>query len=68
LTEEDERRVLEAAVRVTRPGGEVRVRAGTGGSLAQRFHGWFPELEVGTKHVDVDGTSQDDLLVLRVRR
>jgi hypothetical protein len=67
LGEDDERRVLEAAVRVTRPGGEVRVRAGTGGSLARRFEGWFPGGEARGKRVDVEGASQDDRLVLRVR-
>jgi hypothetical protein len=67
LAEEDEVRVIEASVRVTRSGGEVRLRAGTGGSLVRRFHGWFPEGKAGTKSLDVDGASQDDLLVLRVR-
>jgi hypothetical protein len=66
LDEADERRVIEAAVRVTRAGGEVRVRAGTGGSLERRFRGWFPSGEASGKQVEVDGASHDDLLVLRV--
>jgi hypothetical protein len=66
LSDEDEQRVLRTAVRVTRPGGDVRVRSGTGGSLASRFATWFPDGAFGKKRVRVDESSIDDLLVLRV--
>lgn len=66
LSEEDERRTVESAARVTRGGGEIRLRAGTGGNLARRFRGWFPGGEVAGKRVAVAEGSQEDLLVLRV--
>ncbi len=66
LSEEDERRTVEAAARVTRTGGEIRLRAGTGGAWPGDFRGWFPEGRVAGKQVAVDEGSEDDLLILRV--
>jgi SAM-dependent methyltransferase len=68
LTEEDERRVVRAAVRVTRPGGEVRLRAGTGGSLAKRYEAWFPGGAMESKRAVVGAGSREDLLILHVAR
>ena len=68
LGEDDERRVVESAVRVTRPGGEARVRAGTGENLAARVQGWWPDARIGGKRITVAAGSAEDGVVLRVDR
>lgn len=66
LVEEDERRVIESAVRVTRPGGEVRLRAGTGENLAARARSWWPDGWVLGKRVVIGEGSAADRMVLHV--
>jgi SAM-dependent methyltransferase len=66
LGEDDERRVIESAVRVTKPGGEVRVRAGTGDDLAARVRAWWPAGAIGGKRATIAAASAQDLVVLRV--
>jgi SAM-dependent methyltransferase len=64
----DERRVFEAVARVLRPGGEARLRAGTGEDLAARVRDLFPTGIAAGKRLSVDPASEADLVILRVSR
>ena len=70
LDDDDAMKVIRAAVRMTRPDGEVRIKAGMGGSMAKLFKKWFGFASdrgaVVGREVRVDSESQADLLVLRV--
>jgi len=67
-----EKRVVETCVRVTRGGGQVRLRAGLGENLAEQFRSWYglgPEQSQCTllgKRVAISRSSVNDLLVLHV--
>jgi len=72
LTEQQEQDVITASTRVTRPGGQLRVRAGFGADLSDEFRQWFAPAaadgswRVGQKRVKINPESYDDLLVLDV--
>ena len=66
LEEQDERRVLESAVRVTRSGGEVRIKAGYGADAVGTFRRGYPGGVVAGRTVSATAASRDDLLVLAV--
>jgi SAM-dependent methyltransferase len=60
LEPDDERRVIESMLRVTKPGGYVHVRAGYGGDAGDRARRWFGDA------VSID-KALGDLVVLRRR-
>jgi SAM-dependent methyltransferase len=69
LVDDDERRAVAAMVRVTRPGGTVRIKAGYGDDAVARFNDWYGAKDrnavVEGRSVVVDDSSLGDSLVLR---
>lgn len=53
LEPDDERRAIASMIRVAKPGGQIHVRAGYGGSLADRVLGWFPGVTIIAAHDDL---------------
>ncbi len=68
LDEQQEQNTIRAAVRVTKPNGQIRIRGGYGGSIVDNFHKWFAgdTLSHGAKQARLHGDSSADLLILDV--
>jgi len=68
LDEQQEQEAIRSAVRVTKPGGQVRIRGGYGGSIVDNFRKWFgaEALSLGAKRACLNSASYADLLILDV--